>query len=330
MEFIAETHSMYPRVGESNQELRLRRAYHDNDHGKIDEENLNSIMDSYVEEVIKEQESAGLDIITDGMIRWYDHISHLTANMAGAEVGGLIRYFDTNYLVREAQVTGPVEWQRPIVVDGYEFARDAAEKPVKVILTGPLTLARHSVFEDSSYINEEQLVGDYAAVLEQEIRALSEAGVKHLQIEEPALLQTPEDADWVMPLLEKLFEAAGDIEVRLATYFGDAAGLYDEFQACGADILLFDFTYSENLVSFIKEKGSAKRIAFGILDGRNTKLDDVEKTVNTIKSVAGELPDGKIPVTFSSSLDYLPRDRARQKLERLATVRDSLNEGAGL
>jgi len=167
-------------------------------------------------------------------------------------------------------------------------------------------------------------------VLEQEIRALSEAGVKHLQIEEPALLQTPEDADWVMPLLEKLFEAAGDIEVRLATYFGDAAGLYDEFQACGADILLFDFTYSENLVSFIKEKGSAKRIAFGILDGRNTKLDDVEKTVNTIKSVAGELPDGKIPVTFSSSLDYLPRDRARQKLERLATVRDSLNEGAGL
>ncbi len=330
MEFLAENHSMYPRVGETDSELRLRRAHHDYDHGDITEDELEEIIDSYVEDVIEEQVEAGLDVVTDGMIRWYDHISHLAGKMAGADVGGLVRYFDTNYLVREAEVTGALDWEQPLLVSEFEFASEVSSKPVKKILTGPLTLSRYSTFEESSYSSERQLAEDYCKVLKQEIRALADAGLEYLQIEEPSLLQSPEDAGWVLPLLDELSAAADIPEIRLATYFGDAAELYDQFQETEADVLLFDFTYSESLLDKIKNEGSDKRIGFGMLDGRNTKLAEADELKNKILSVTDRLPEGSHPVSFSCSLDYLPRDRARLKLDRLAAVRDSLNEGADL
>ncbi|MGM0381053.1 MAG: hypothetical protein ACQEP7_03625 [bacterium] len=330
MEFVAENHSMYPRVGDSDSELRLRRAHHDYDHGDITEDELEEIVDSYVEEVIEEQVDAGLDIVTDGMIRWYDHISHLAGKIAGADVGGLVRYFDTNYLVREAEITGALDWQSPLLVSEYEFASEVSSRPVKKILTGPLTMSRYSVFEDSSYTNDRQLAEDYTKVLKQEIRALADAGLQHLQIEEPSLLQSPQESSWVLELLDDLFTATDIPEIRLATYFGDADPVYEDLQQTEADVLLLDFTYSETLLDTIAEKGSEKRIGFGMLDGRNTKLAQTDEIVNKIESVTDSLPEGQHPVSFSSSLDYLPRDRARLKLDRLAAVCNSLNEGADL
>jgi len=330
MEFVAENHSMYPRIGESDAELRFRQAHHDYDHGDISEDELEEIVDSYVEEIIDEQIQAGLDIVTDGMIRWYDHISHLAGKMAGADVGGLVRYFDTNYLVREAEISGALDWQKPLLVDEYEFASEVSSQPVKKILTGPLTMARYSVFEGSTYTNERQLAEDYCKVLKQEIRALADAGLKYLQIEEPSLLETPAESDWVLPLLDELFTVSDIPEIRLATYFGDIVPIYDELQKTGADVLLMDFTYSETLLETIQKRGSDKRIGFGLLDGRNTKLVAANEVKNKIESVMDSLPEGTHPVSFSCSLDYLPRDRARAKLNRLAAVRDSLNEGVDL
>ncbi len=327
MELIAENHSMYPRVGESAEDLRLRRAHHDFDHGEIDREELEKVVDSYVKELIEEQEDAGLDVVTDGMIRWYDHISHLCGKISGVEVGGLVRYFDTNYLVREGLIKEKLSRTEPLLVDEFEYASSIADRPVKMILTGPYTLAYFSDIEDNSYPHKQSLAEDYAEVLREEVEALRKAGLKHLQLEVPMLLQDTEEADWVFPLLDKIMEPASkDMQIRLATYFGDAVPLYDRFQHSNADMLLFDFSYSPDLPEVIKKQGTEKRMSFGILNGRNTKLAGVDEVVDELTPLLAELPEGTNSISFTSSLDYLPRDRAQLKLKRLVEICDQLQE----
>jgi len=330
MKLLAENHSMYPRVGESDEDLRLRRAHHRFDHGEIDESELKRIEDDYVEQVIREQEEAGLDLVTDGMVRWYDHISHLAQNIAGAEVAGLVRYFDTNYLVREARITDHIEWRSPLTVGGFEFAHTVSNRPVKAILTGPLTMARHSILDDSPYLDVRSIAEDYASVLRQEVRALSEAGMTELQIEEPSLLQSPSDAQWTLPLIDHIIGNGSGINVRLATYFGDANPIYDDLQQTDVDALLFDFTYSSDLSDTIRDRGSEKAIGMGLLNGRNTKLSDINQTEKEIRALLNALDEDRHFISFSCSIDYLPRDRARRKLKQLAKIRDrvSTSEGA--
>jgi len=327
MELLAENHSLYPRVGSTDDELRLRRAYHRYDHGDIDESELKEIEDSYAEDVIDEQLDAGFDVVTDGMIRCYDHVSHLAEKLTGAEVAGLVRFFDTNYLVREAKITEPIEWRNPLVVGEYELAKSVSTQPVKMVLPGPLTLARHSIYDNSIYSGEESLVEDYADVLQQEVRSLSEAGLNHLQIEEPSLLQTPQAAEWVLPLLDDVARAAGDTTTRLATYFGDAVPLYEDLQETEYNVLMFDFTYSETLTEDMVKQGSQKRLGLGLINGRNTKIKDSEEIIDEIESLEPGLNDEPQILTFSCSIDYLPRDKARRKLDQLTDVRDRSLEG---
>jgi 5-methyltetrahydropteroyltriglutamate--homocysteine methyltransferase len=329
MTVFAENHSMYPRVGESDHYLRLRRAYHRFDHGEISESELKNIEDNYVEEVINEQAERGLDIVTDGMIRWYDHISHLADDIAGLEVAGLVRKFDTNYLVREARVTDHIEWRDPLVTGEFEFAQKVSDRPVKAILTGPLTMARHSIIEDSPYSDERTLTEDYASVLKEEVRALTESGMEEFQLEEPSVLQSPGDWEWLQPLVDDILEAADGANTRLATYFGDAEPLYDDLQDSAADVLTFDFTYSDTLLDAIETRGSDKSIGFGLLNGRNTKLAGVDETVDRLRPVIDSLDVDDHYVTFSCSLDYLPRDRAQQKLERLSDITEALRSKEG-
>jgi 5-methyltetrahydropteroyltriglutamate--homocysteine methyltransferase len=327
MEFLAENHSLFPRVGATDDELRLRRAYHDYDSGEIDEGELKQIEDSYAEDVIGEQIDAGLDIVTDGMIRWYGHISHIAEKLTGTEVGGLVRYFDTNYLVREAKVVEPIEWRDPLIEGEFELAESVSSQPVKMMLPGPLTFARHSILENGVYSNEQQLAEDYTNALQQEIRNLSEAGCKHLQIDEPSLLQSPGEAEWVLPLLDELAQAAGDCTTRLATYFGDAVPLYEDLQETDFNVLMFDFTYSETLAEDIAGLGSDKRLGLGLLNGRNTKLRDSDEIIDEIERMQPGFNEKDQILTFSCSIDYLPRNKARRKLERLAEIRDRLMEG---
>ncbi len=328
MKLRAENHSMYPRVGESDEKLRLRRAHHKFDHDEITRDELDEIVDSYVTELLDEQVQADLDVVTDGMIRWYDHVSHLAGKLDGAEVAGLVRFFDTNYLVREAEVTGRVEWSEPMLVDEFKHAESVSERPVKVILTGPFTLARHSILEDSPYDSARELAGDYAAALRREVQALREAGVQHLQVEEPSLLKHPGESTWVLEAVDGVLAAAGEVQTRLATYFGDAAELYGELQDTGADMLVLDFTYSDQLEEVIRSSGSDKQLGLGLLNGRNTRLEDVSETASRVERLLEAAGEGPHSLTFSCSLDYLPRDRAERKLQQLRRIRDAVLEGA--
>ena len=77
------------------------------------------------------QAEAGIELVTDGQIRWEDEATYLAGAMEGVELNGLIRLFDTNTYYRQPFVEGPVKWRAPITVRDYLFAREKSSRPVK-------------------------------------------------------------------------------------------------------------------------------------------------------------------------------------------------------
>jgi 5-methyltetrahydropteroyltriglutamate--homocysteine methyltransferase len=319
MRMIVASTGSYPRIGDAPEAQRHRREYARRERGEVSEAEWQAVEDEVTREVIAEQAAAGVELVTDGQVRWYDPMSHLTRSLGEVTINGLLRYFDTNFYFRQPVVRGPIARRRPILLREFEVARAAAvPREVKPVVTGPYSLAQASILE-GGYRNRHALAQAYAEVLAQEIADLARAGARLIQVDEPYLLQHPEDADVVRDGLATLAAARGEARLACYTYFGDAVPLYDELQALPVDVLGLDFTYSPKLPARIAEAGSVKTLGLGLVDGRNTKLETAEGLYPVLDRVLPRLGETAY-LNPSCGLEFLPRDRARAKLETMARL----------
>src|SRR5262245_33983971 len=156
----------YPKIPDRPLPARLRTALARLDRGDITVDELHKVEDAVTVEVMAEQAEAGIELITDGQIRWQDEQTYIASKLGGISINGLTRFFDTNTYYREPVIDGNVTWQAPILVRDYQFAKEKATRPVKPVMTGPYTLARLS--HNEHYGRLEDLVMDYARALNQE------------------------------------------------------------------------------------------------------------------------------------------------------------------
>jgi 5-methyltetrahydropteroyltriglutamate--homocysteine methyltransferase len=327
MELTLSNHSSFPRIGDSAELQLLRRTIGQFEKGQKGQADLRAAEDRMVELALEEQGDAGLDLVTDGLIRWYDPISHLAGKLAGARINGLLRFFDTNCYFRQPIIEARLERTRPLVVEEFEFARRKSSRPVKAVLTGPLTLARHSIVGNGTAAGgavARKLVEEFTEALAVEVGALAAAGAPLIQIEEPVLLRHPEDLPFARQCLETFSGRKGAAQLALAVYFGDPAPIYDRLQALPVDMLVLDFTYSPALVGRAAASRSDKTLGLGLVDGRNTKLERPETVAHAVERIARGAGAGRIHLTTSCGLEYLPRDRASLKLKLLARIKDTL------
>ncbi len=321
MELVLAQHSSYPRIGDSAELQVLRRTIGGFDRGEKSEADLRAAEDRMTELALSDQVEAGLDIITDGQIRWYDAVSHLAAKLEGIRINGLLRVFDTNTYFRQPVVHARIERTRPLVVEEFTVASKKASLPVKAVLTGPLTLARLSIEENGTAGGFERMLEGYTAALAAEVAALAAVGATMIQVDEPMLLKDPGDLAHAERSLASLAAARGASELILALYFGDAAPIYDRLQKLPVQTLCLDFTYSPGLADLISARGSSKTLALGLLDGRNTKLEDPKSVAQQIEKIARRVSTKSVYLTSSCGLEYLPRDRAQLKLKHLSTIK---------
>jgi 5-methyltetrahydropteroyltriglutamate--homocysteine methyltransferase len=321
MELLLANHGSYPRIGDSPGQQRLRRGYAQHERGEINSTDFQAVQTSVVQEIIQEQAAAGLDLVTDGQIRWYDPISHFTGQLDGIKINGLLRFFDTNFYIRQPVVVDQVVWKGPVLVEEYRSAQAVSPKPVKVVVTGPYTLGQFSILESSRYRDLPELVVAYTEALMKEVEALAAAGATLIQIDEPSVLQHPGDAGLVKVALTRIASRKGRARLLLATYFGDAAPLYETLQAFPVDALGFDFTYSRELGDLIARLGSDKAVAFGLVDGRNTRMERTEEILPILRRALPKVKGSPSYLTPSCGLEYLPRDKAQLKLKKMAAVR---------
>ena len=138
MELILSSAGSYPRIGETPEAQRHRRAYAQHERGEISGAEWRAVEDEVAEQVVREQTATGLDIVTDGQVRWYDPISHLARHCEGIQINGLLRYFDTNFYFRQPVVSGRIRRREPVLRREFEVARAATDRVVKPVLTGPV------------------------------------------------------------------------------------------------------------------------------------------------------------------------------------------------
>lgn len=341
---LANTGS-YPRIGDAPELQILRRATASLDRGERNTADLLDAENEMVRRAIADQLKAGLEVITDGQIRWYDPISHLASKLANVRIAGLQRYFDTNFYFRQPVITGPPGRSDTLVAKDFSFARNAlghlptpknlaGKLSIKPVLTGPYTLAKFSLSAHTGngavdpFSSLEARTLAYADALAAEVAALAQIGASLIQIDEPAIIKYPEDWRIFEKAVTKLIAArdksaveASRPELALYVYFHDPTALYEKLIAVPVDIIGLDFTYNPKLADLVASAGSPKPLGLGLVDGRNTNLEDVGEVARQIDRLLPKIQGGRAHLNPSCGLEYLPRDRAFAKLELLAKIR---------
>jgi len=324
MELLTASVGSYPKIGDGPEAQRHRQAYSRWESGEITDEEFESIQDQVTLEVIREQVEAGLDVVTDGQIRWYDPVSHIARKLAGCEIDGLLRFFDTNFYFRQPVVVGRIERRESVLRREFEFAAAASPKPVRAVIMGPYTLARLSI--DRRGAGTQALVDEFSEVVAAEVRDLVGAGARFIQIDEPAILVHPEDVNILARALERVASSSRNAEIAVHLYFEDAGKIYPRLLDLPVDCLSFDFTYGENLLDEILDAGCDKNLGLGLIDGRNTRIEEGEKVIEVVRKVVEVFEGRRLYLNPSCGLEYLPRDVAFRKLQNMVRIAERIRE----
>ena len=325
MELLTANTGSYPRIGDRSEQQSHRQAYAKRERAEISDEEFERVQDEVTREVIGEQAKAGLDLVTDGQVRWYDPISHIARKLEGCEIDGLLRFFDTNFYFRQPVIVGEVRWLEPVVRDEFLFAKESSPVPVKPVLTGPYTLSKYSI--NRRAVDFDELLQEFTDVISLEVDGLVKAGAELIQIDEPAILKNQDEFDLLETSIRKVVSAKGDAKIALYTYFGDAAPLYRKFVKLPVDVIGFDFTYSPNLPNTIARLGCEKDLGLGLVDGRNTRLEEESELLATLEKILSNIGSERVYLNPSCGLgEYLPRNIAFEKLTNMKSISDKARE----
>src|SRR5947208_1499899 len=304
----------YPKIPNRPRHARLRVAINRRDRGEMSNEELARIEDDVTVEVIEEQVEAGVDIVTDGQVRWDDDQTYLMRGFKGVEIGSLERYLDTNTYYRQPEITGPVAWREPILVRDYRFAAENSAKPVKAIITGPYTLAALSL--DNHYGSREKLALALAEELRNEVQALAEAGAPIIQVNDPVIVFNKDDIEIFSRALTRMLNGV-QVETAVYTWFGSAAQILPALLDLPVATIGLDFVSGRENWEAVKSVRFDKKLGAGIVDGRNTRIESLEQIEESIRRLSESVPPADIYVNPSCGLEYLPRETAFEKLKRM-------------
>jgi 5-methyltetrahydropteroyltriglutamate--homocysteine methyltransferase len=316
----------YPKITEDKSAANLRSALNRFDQSKISGEELEKAYHETIKRVIREQEEAGVDLITDGQIRWDDLLTPFARNIDGLEIGGLIRFFDNNVYYRRPVVKSKLAFRDHSTVEEFGFLKQNSTKKIKAVIVGPFTFAKLS--KDEYYRDVHKLTLDLAEILRKEAERLEEAGAEVIQIDEPSLCFSPEKIDLANQAVKVITDGL-KANTFLYLYFGGIKNLIPRLFDFPVDGIGVDIVSKPENLNLILESSFDKEIVLGCLDARNTKLEEEEELLKLFERVTQEVSGDKIYISPSCGLEFLPHKTASAKLERMVQAVRKFNLGKG-
>ena len=304
----------YPRVSDAPLPINLRQMLHKHDRHEVSDDELERAYAATITRVVREQESAGIDLLTDGQIRWDDLLTPVTRSLEGARPGGLLRYFDNNVYYRHPIIQGPLRWLGPATVADYRIASAATARPVKAVLPGPITFA--SLSEDRFYRDPERLVLALTAALREEALALDRAGAPWIQIDEPALGAQPQLAPLARTCLQTL-TAGLNARTVLATYFRPVQTVWAEIRTFPVHAVQVDVVDRPDQLDLVLSDPPQGQLVLGCLDARNTRLEDRDVLARLLEHAASRCGSERLWASPNCGLEFLPHASAQKKMSRL-------------
>jgi 5-methyltetrahydropteroyltriglutamate--homocysteine methyltransferase len=290
------------------------------DRGRASPEELAAAIAEDERRVIALQQEAGLDYITDGLLRWHDLLRPLATGIPGMYAGGIVRWFDNNTFYRHPVITGPLQPTGQAVLAVLNLPAIAGKR-WKAVLPSPYALVELS--ENQSGRTTQQVLDDAAAVLGAEARALEAAGCAYMQFSDPALV-TLADREDIARARDALAKVTDGLRVRTAlhTFFGDAGPLLGELVRFPVDEIGIDL-YATSLQE-AKADAAGKTVLAGALDGRNSLVEDVGALVEQAVELRGRLGPTDVALVPNCDLEFLPWDVAAAKTRRLGEAAQAL------
>ena len=304
----------YPKVSERTYSTKVIGAITKWQRKEVTDAQLEDVFREVTRAVIKEQESTGLDLLTDGQIRWEDLVTPIARRLDGFEINGLTRFFNNNTYYRRPVLNSAPARRGPILVDDYRFAAGCTKKPVKAVLPGPYTFAVLS--EDKHYKKLRPFVMKMAELLNDEARDLAAAGAPFVQFDEPAIGFGKTDLKLAV---EALNIATHGVKATTAvvTYFGKLNGWFGALQRAKVDVVGVDVVSDPKALAGLKREKITKALAVGCLDARNTKLESVKDLHAAFAAVAKRVGPDRLYANPNCGLEFLPHTQAAAKVKRL-------------
>ncbi len=273
---------------------------------------------------IRDQERAGLDIITDGEARRESYSNRFATALEGVDIENpgtaLDRSGHPNPVPR---VVGKVRRKHPVQLRDLAFLLANTDRPVKMTVPGPFTMSQQA--QNDAYETEEELALDYAAAVNEEIHDLFAAGATVVQIDEPYMQARPEKARQygVAALTRALDGVTGTTAVHIC--FGYAAIIHErpsgysflpELAAVPAAQVSIE-TAQSNLDTSVLASLPGKTIILGVLDLSTHEVESAETVAARIERALPNVPAERIIAAPDCGLKYLPRDVAFGKMSAM-------------
>ncbi len=284
---------------------------------------------------LADQESAGIDIVTDGEQTRRHFVTTFIENLEGVDFRNkrtvrIRNRYDADVPV----VVGKVARARPVYVEDIRFLRSQTKRRIKSTLPGPMTMV--DTLYDNHYRSREKLAREFAAILNQEARELERAGADVIQFDEPAFnVYMDEVAAWGIEALEA---AAAGLKCKTAVHICYGYGIkanIDWKKTLGSEWRQYESTFPLLARSMIDQVSlecansrvplellallEGKDVLVGAIDVANETVERPEQVAATIRATMKFVPAEKLYPCTNCGMVPLPREIALGKLRALAS-----------
>jgi 5-methyltetrahydropteroyltriglutamate--homocysteine methyltransferase len=231
--------------------------------------------------------------------------------MPGFARGGLVRSYGNRYYHKPVMV-GPVRWPGPMTVDWWRWTQSLTTRPVKGMLTGPYTLMDWSF--DDHYPDRKAACLALAREVRKEVEALLEAGVRIIQIDEPALSVRPDELGFAVDAMHLVVDGLAAYYVVHAC-FGAFETIYPGLLELPVDNLDLAISHSAlDLLAMFEKDPFTKDLSLGVLDVHTHAVEAVEDVRARIRRGTAVLPADRLWVDPDCGLKTRTVDESRAKL----------------
>jgi 5-methyltetrahydropteroyltriglutamate--homocysteine methyltransferase len=275
---------------------------------------------------VRDMETAGVDVITDGEMRRESYSNRFATALAGVDLDDPGMALDrTGHPNPVPKVVGPVRRTRPVEKDDVEFLRSITTRRIKITVPGPFTMTQQA--QNDYYEDDRTLALAYAEAVNEELRDLKAAGADVVQIDEPYLQARPEPAaEYAIEAINRAFDGI-EGETVLHTCFGYAHLVKErppgypflrELGDCAATHLSLEAAQPNLDPGVLREVAATdKTIVLGVLDLGSDEVETADLVAARIRDALTVVPAERLGVAPDCGMKYLPRERAFRKLQAM-------------
>lgn len=288
----------FPQTSEVRQ---LRQQYKK---GVISEQEYSRQIKENIGQVIQLQEKLGLDVLVHGEYERNDMVEYFGENLEGfifTENGWVQSY--GSRAVKPPIIFGDVKRNHPITVEWITYAQSLTDKPVKGMLTGPITILNWSFPRED--LEQAEIARQLALAIKDEVLDLERAGLKIIQIDEAALREKLplREEEWHSAYLDwaikafRLVHASVRPETQIHTHmcYSEFADIIQAIIDMDADVYSFEAARSDlSLIEVLREQGFSRGVGPGVYDIHSSRIPSCDEIRGNLERICSKLSSNRL------------------------------------